>query len=50
MKGTLLAAFLAVLTALGMVADAAAQEVPALQGASPEERARVLQLVEVLMH
>ena len=46
MKGTLLAVFLAVFTALGIAADAAAQEAPALQGASPDEKARILQLVE----
>ena len=46
MKGTFAPAFLAIFTAFGIAVDAAAQELPALQGAAPEEKARILQLVE----
>jgi len=42
MKGTFAPAFLSIFTALGIAVDAAAQELPALQGAAPEEKARVL--------
>jgi iron(III) transport system substrate-binding protein len=46
MKGTFAPAFLSIFTAFGIAVDAAAQELPAVQGAAPEEKARVLQLVE----
>jgi iron(III) transport system substrate-binding protein len=46
MKGTFAPAFLSILTALSVAVDVAAQELPALQGAAPEEKARILQLVE----
>jgi len=46
MKGTFAPTFLSIFTAFGIAVDAAAQELPALQGTAPEEKARVLQLVE----
>src|SRR5256885_13951145 len=46
MKRALASAFLCIFTALGIAVDAAAQELPALQGAALEEKTRVLQLVE----
>jgi iron(III) transport system substrate-binding protein len=46
MKRNLAPACLSALAALGIAVSAAAQELPALQGTSPEEKARITQLIE----
>jgi iron(III) transport system substrate-binding protein len=46
MKGIFAPGLFCICMALGISVDAAAQDLPALQGAAPEDKARILQLVE----